>query len=345
MKRLILLFTITACDMQAGRSMLRPVEPTPTITTRWLDDTQTYRIKDSHLEEGPLFKTFDKTFFFDHIIPNGPITFRNHPQQSVTGAQLSSMIERLITELQEHRHKFTDFIVIKDLEFNYRSCCGLFIARFKKYPFVVKLFIETPQSFVQPFSKGFEPCCFFVMSGGIMRHLTGFTRVQNLEAIQQMVSADPYWFKVIDTPRKWHWVPKHGRWFEVRGTNIGNQGELRTELPSTYAVVADEITVDKKRTIFNQEHAQRCMKFCQYTHYRIDPHIKNFMVEKETGKLVLIDTENFRALVGLKDRFIVESYVSWYVRLSTKYLKDGFFRTKRDRLSAQRATSWEYDIS
>lgn len=330
-----------------NRSPLRKTCKLPQIETRWVGQAKAYTLTDSHLEEGPIFRVFDKEFFYNHMLPCGPISYRNNPQNSIEGKALNGLIENLLLELQDKKIKksknFTDFTVLKTTDFNFNNFCGLLVLKFKDYPFVLKLFIENPKSFVQPFNKGLEPGIFFVMGGGIMRHLTGFTRIKNLEDINKLLSTDPYWSQIIDTPRKWHWLPAHSRWFEVVGNNIGTSGStLKIELPSVYAIIADEIVIDKKKTLLNQRHALRCMRLCQFTDYRIDPHIQNFHIERDTGKLVLIDTENFRILVGLREKFAVDSYVAWYLNLGKKYMNDKFFRDKRTRQKIQTNTSdWD----
>ena len=344
LKQLVGFFALCLCGSGGlhafNRSIFRPEQKLPEITTRWLDNKKTFHLIDSHLEQGPIFTIFDKDFFYQHMLPHGPISYRCQPAKSVTGTVLSNYIERLIEEIKRGKKRFSDFTIIKSGDFNFNTLCGSLILKFKKYPFVLKLFIESPESFVHPYQKGIEPCAFFIMGGGIMRHLTGFTRIKNLHSIQKDIASDPYWSQIIDTPRKWHWLPKNNRWLEVLGKNIGNHETLKTTLPSIYAIVADEIKIDKKKTIFNQTHALRCMQFCQFTNYHVDPHIQNFRIERGTGKMVLIDTENFRALVGLRDRFVVDSYIEWYLRLGKKYLKDRFFRSKKDRANAQSYAQW-----
>jgi hypothetical protein len=238
-------------------------------------------------------------------------------------------------------------MLLKGQDFNNREFCGLLVLKFKNYPFVLKLFIENPQSFVNPYNKGLEPGAFFVMGGGIMRHLTGFTRIRNLEDINMLIRSDPYWSQIVDTPRKWHWLPENPRWFHVEGRNLGPSGKvLHTSLPSIYAIIADEIVIDKEKTLLHQRHALRCMRLCQFTDYRIDPHINNFRIERNTGKLVLIDTENFRVLVGLRDHFSVDSYITWYLNLGRKFLTDKFFRDKKTRKQIQlEADDWSRDVA
>lgn len=326
-----------------NRSLLRPQEKIPQITTHWEDKTTTYILRDSHLEQGPIFKVFDENFFFQHMLPDDSIQYRNQPTKCVDGAVLKDLIENLLVELKQKKKRFTDFVLLKSADFNFADFCGLMVLKFKNYPFVLKLFIENPKSFVKPYNKGLEPMVFFVMGGGIMRHLTGFTRIQNLEVINKQLKSDPYWSQIIDTPRKWHWLPKDSRWFVVEGKNIGPSGDiLTTTLPSVYGIIADEIVVDKRKTLLNYRHALRCMRLCQFTDYRIDPHIQNFHIERGTGKLVLIDTENFRILVGLRERFSVDSYIAWYLKLGKKFLGDKFFRDKQARLNLQiHAADWD----
>jgi hypothetical protein len=341
MKKILLILLLASDQYAHNRSILRPQEPLPEITTYWLDTpAKRYSLRDSHIEEGPIFKTFNEKFFNNNLLPHEEIPLRNHPEQSVSGIHLSTQIEKFVRELKDRKRHFSDFTVIKDTDFNYSNLSGCIIVKFIAHPFILKLFVENPKSFVRPYSKGFEPCCFFVMGGGIMRHLTGFTRIANIQDIKKLAAEDPYWSKVIDTPRKYFWLPKTERWFVVEGKNIGTKTAQRTVLPSVYGIVADEIKITKKVSLLHAEQALRCMRFCQFTQYRIDPHIQNFRIEKETGKLVLIDTENFRALVGLKDRFAVDSYIDWYMNLIGKCLKDKFFRSKEDRQLAQ-LVSWE----
>ncbi|MBN1549577.1 hypothetical protein JW872_02850 [Candidatus Babeliales bacterium] len=318
-----------------SRSLLRPAEILPEITTRWSEDSVSFTLKDSHLEEGPVFHTFDKKFFYKHLLPSGPIKYRHHPEQMVTGKKLSELIEHLIVEIKQHKRFFRDFIPIKTREFQQKDFCGLLVLKFKNYPFVLKLFAENPKSFVSPYSKGFESSLFFVMGRGIMRHLTGFTRIQNLEEVKVMIAQDPYWSSIIDMPRKWYWMPKKNDWIEVTGKHINGKDDLKIDIPALYGLVCDEIQIDHSPNLFQRHHARRCMRLCQYVNFQLDPHIKNFYIEKETGKLALIDTEHFHMLCGVDETWKADNYTSWYLKLTGKYLKDKFFRTKSERIRAQ----------
>ena len=77
------------------------------------------------------------------------------------------------------------------------------------------------------------------------------------------------------------------------------------------------------------------MELCNYLDLWIDPHIDNFMPEKGTDKIVIVDTEHFPSFVGLKEPVTFSGYLSWYTYLATKCLKSMFFRTKKERRQAQ----------
>lgn len=59
------------------------------------------------------------------------------------------------------------------------------------------------------------------------------------------------------------------------------------------------------------------------------------MIEKDSGKMVIIDTEHFPTMIGLKEPLEFEVYSEWYVKLSIKCLKDNFLRDKHTRRTLQ----------
>lgn len=320
-----------------GRSPYRPQDPLmPEIITHWQGSSKTYHLRDYCLEEYPIFHKFDREYFMNHLLPDEPISFRNAPDKHVNGDHLKQLIEELLIELtRKKRKKFKHFKVLKDSDFNERSVSGLIILKFKEYPFVLKLFIKTPETFVKPLSEGMIPRFFFRMGGGINRHLSGFTRVKNLEEIRKKIDADPEWAELIDTPRKWFWLPKNPRWIEVKSKNIGCSGELKAELPAVYGIIADFIENDKSFSLGNPEDREIAIKFAHYLENRVDAHVDNFMVEKSTGIIVLIDTEHFPTMVGLKEQIEYDNYPTWYYKLSRKCFKDIFLRDKQKRRDIQ----------
>lgn len=323
-----MLFSATAC----ARSVHRPAEPwLPTITARWLDEKTTYTLRDSHLEKYPFFDIFNKKLFEENLLPQNTIAFRNHPEKTIDGKILSSLIEQLLDEVYQGKKNFTHFTVLKNDDFNHHERFGLIIAKFKNYPFVIKLSFETPDGITHPKSKGFIPLFFFYMGGGVNRHLTGFTRVRNSHSVKERIAMDPYWSTRLDVPRKWFWLPKKSRSLEICGYNIGGKNNLRTTIPGVYAVVADAIEAQYTLSLMYHDDRELGLKIANFLEHQIDPHIDNFLIEKETGKIVLIDTEHFPTVIGFKEPQQYDSYLEWYASLINKCAHDMIFRTKKER--------------
>lgn len=335
---LILLANIMSCF---GRSIHRPVNhDMPYIVTSWEGSAITYQLQDWHLEMSALFKTYDKDFFNKHMLPLDLISYRNRPGKNVTGMVLDNLLNNFIDELYIQLKKggsFSDFIVIKDRDYNYKAHAGTLVIKFKNYPFVVKLFIENPQSFVKPYSKGFEPSILFIMGGGINRYLSGFTRIKNLHAIEEHINSDDHWKNHIDIPRKWFWLPKENRLFRVEGFNIGWPGKHHIIVfPAIYGIICDEIESDAPFKLLNAENRKLGMELSQFLGNRVDPHIYNFMLERISHKIVLVDTEHFPSMIGLREPVHYQSYLDWYNIMISKCLCDSFLRTKKDQRAIQR---------
>src|SRR5262249_35830154 len=140
----------------------------------------------------------------------------------IIGAEVHQLLEDLIIALQKNtRHAFThpEFTVLKNKDYNPRTQSGFIIFKFKRHPnnqLVAKVCMETPSSFVSPFSKGFEPSIFFMMGGGVNRYLSGFLRIENAEYIRQIIQAHPQLKTTCDVPRKWIWFPQKQRFFTLQ---------------------------------------------------------------------------------------------------------------------------------
>ena len=338
-KYIYLLIFIAFYGPLQARSVHRPKDPRiPEITTRLLGDTDQYSLANFHLEKYPIFETFDKEFLMSQQLPRGKVTFR-HGEGSVDSAVLKDLIQGLLKEVQANKRNYTHFKVLVDHNFNHWEQCGLLIVKFKDYPFVLKLFIETPQSFVNPWQKGFEPVFFFYMGGGVNRHLSGLTRIKNLHVINERLAQSVYWSERVVTPRKWFWMPKEPQWLEIVGKNIGPEKTIVTHIPAIYGIVADAIDCESTFSLYNKEHTQTSLDLCNYLDLWIDPHITNFMFEKKTQKIAIVDTEHFPTVVGLKETPQFTSYTSWYRYLIDKCSNDMVFCTKKELLDKQEAPS------
>lgn len=292
--------------------------------------SKVYFIASNQFEAEPIFKTFDKNFFYNHMLPE-KITYRYDKTQSVTKTELDKKLQNLVEEIYKKKRYYKDFIILKQSDFNRRKKSGLLILKFKNYPFIVKMFIENPKNFVRPYSKGFCPIFFFNMGGGINRHLLGFTRIKNLEFIKEKIQKDPKWSQRIEFPRKWHWVPKDPKNIRIVGKNFDKSDTVyETIIPGTYCIIADAIKLKNTAfSMFDMKAKKECMSLCNFLDLCIDPHIDNFLLEEGSEKIALIDTENFRTIVGLKGKYEFDGYISWIYCLATKFINDMFFKQKR----------------
>lgn len=319
------------------RSPFRKIDPDiPSIVTSWQDAPEQRSVfRNSRLEEYALFKIFDENYFFAHHLPQDSITYRYQPHLAISGTTLQQCINHLIEEIHTGKKRFTYFTILKDSDFNYKKRIGLIVLRFNDYPFVVKVFMEHPQSLTDPYNKGFAPLCSFYSGGGINRHLVGFTRIKNLDYLREKIAADAYWSPRIDTPRKWFFFPEKSRWIKLVGSNINGKKELSTRLPGTYCIIADAIETDTKTSMFSKHDSKVCLGLCQFLNLAIDPHINNFMWEKGTNKLVVIDTEQFSTMMGFRKKAPFNSYLGWYCLLTEKIVSDVLFKSKSSLRSKQ----------
>lgn len=330
--KILFIFTIIFInDILLARSVYRPLNnSTPKIVTNWIDGQEKFELSSKYLEENAILKQFDYNFFMSHMLPQEKIYYRIDKTKSVEGRKLYQIAQNLLDNLKTQNKNLKDFTILKDRDFNWNTLSGYLILKYKNYPFVLKLSIETPATFVKPYSKGWQSVCFFTMGGGINHYLIGFNRIKNLEEINKHIATDTRWSSQIDTPRKWFWMPKNNKWFELTAINLGN-GQKTIKLPSVYGIIADAINSDKTLSLFNKDNRKLAIELSHFLGNRIDPHIDNFMIEKETGKIVIIDTEPFYIKVGLKKPLVFDSYPSWYAQLTTKCLADNFGRSKKYR--------------
>ena len=341
----ILFFCITLIQqdlMYGTRSIHRPKESwIPRIELDWAgESTKKNILHASHIEALQILKKFDKDFLLSRLLPKEEIEHRNHKEITTQGAQLDALINGLLVEIENKAKEYTDFIILKSKDFNRNLRCGLIVLKFKEHPFVLKLFIERPESFIKPYAKGMQPYFFFFMGGGINRHLMGFTRIKNLETIREQISQDAYWSNKIDTPRKWFWLPKEPKYLELRAYNVNTIAEQIIHIPAIYALVADLIESNKELSLRSKTSRELGIKLSRVVGNRIDPHMGNFMIEKsssdsEPEKIVLIDTEHFPSLVGLKKPLEFDGYLSWYLQLMGKFTQEKFLRTKYYRKQFQ----------
>lgn len=351
MKRrlVILLIIIPFSSILVGRSVHRAPNPTiPYITVtasnkdyaeKWAKSNKKQKInklQNQYLRLKTLKKPFENSNLKKHLLPHGNIKYRKN-EQYVASRVLRTQNETVLQEILEGKKEFTHFSILKEGDFNFGNLSGLIILKYKEFPFVLKLFIEHPHTFVEPFNKGFQASGLFVLNGN-MRHLSGFTRIHNLEVARKALSKDAQYRYYLDFPRKWYWIPQAQPFLTINWHDPHNHHHETIKLPGIYGVICDFIETDKE--IQQQEiHTLRQISIDvgTYLHNIIDSHVDNFVPEKNSNKIVIIDTEHFPTMVGLDKAMSANGYVQWYIELAGKYIKTAFLRPKQKRILDQRS--------
>jgi hypothetical protein len=320
-----------------GRSVHRKAHGNlPQITVSWAHNNKgQVSLRDSHLEQYPFFELFDKKYFYDHLLPDSFIAPRYPQKTSTRGDKLKADLEILVQEIQTKKKHYSHFNVLTSKNFNRNKRAGMLILKYKHAPYIVKISTENPDSFLNPFCKGLDNVWFFPMGGGVNRHLAGFTRVKNREQVKRKLEESAEWSNIIDVPRKWFWIPQHPLWLSITGHNVGTQKKQTTVIPACYAIVADAIDVERELELNNEGDTNLALRLCNYLDHAIDAHINNFVIEKETKKIIIIDTEHFPSVVGIKEKIQISSYFDWYTFLLKQCGTRWFFRTKKERLANQ----------
>lgn len=300
----------------------------PFLCTTYQQADQPYTLNHSYLRKKPIKTGFDYDYFNNHLIPEQSITFRNKTG-AVSGQTLSKLAENLVLEIKQGKQEFSDFSILKDKDFNYQAFSGLLVLKYKAYPFVLKVSIEHPHTIIQPLSKSIEAYGIFVV-GGNLRHLTNFSRIRNLEALRTQLSHNPFYIQYLDFPRKWYWKPKEDKDLTLVWNCNGTQEMIN--IPNVYGVISDFIETEPNQP--QSDLNRLSMKVATDTGFAIDPHSGNIVIETGTHKYVLLDTEDFRMMVGLNDKSMkAKKYVGWYLELIGNSIKIMFFRTKKERLN------------
>jgi len=324
-----------------SRSIHRKIDSSlAKISAKWSGELQEHTFIDSHIRELPIFKTYNENYFKSKILPKGKISFKYESEKFVESVKLDRIIENFLQEIQNKKNKFKDFVPLKRRDFNKFTNCGLNVMKFKNYPFVLKIFTETPESLTDPYSKAFQERGVFVL-GGSLRHVMGFTRVRNIDLIKEKIEKDPYWSKRIDLPRKWFWLPKNPKYIEISGLNIGNKKKQKIIIPATYGIICDEIRSDIKN---NSPYKQEFLNLCTFLDYTLDANPKNFKIDAN-GTMVIIDTEHFTTLIGIQKKIKhFYSYVDWYLTIASKYIKENFMSPKNYRYERQNNTDTDFPL-
>jgi len=274
-----------------------------------------------------------------NILPRGLIPGRTKKLQEANGQELNNLIEKLLAEIHQGKRRFSDFKLIQKKNFNSGKRCGLIVLKFKDYPFVLKLFMERPDTFADPYGKGVEPISFFFMAGGANRHMSGLTRIKNAQRSAQLLNEIKLWQNNTIIPRKWFWLPRDNRLLHVTGCHVGGNEIMENRIPSVYGIVADYIEHDNRINMGHRRRKSIAMRLCNDLELCIDPHGDNFIFvlddETRQPKIAVIDTEHFPTIVGIKQKCGFRTHRHWIAFLVGKYVRDAYGRTKSMRRHAQ----------
>jgi hypothetical protein len=341
----LIIFGPLTTSIVFARHPFRTHHPQATNVTICSDGHMPNTLFSNRLRLYPLF-AFRTQDVREYLIPQGPITYRLEPTKAVSGIELGKLVERVIAEVVTQKtiikkaRATTDCIVLRDRNFNYKISHGLIILKCKNYPFVVKIFIESPASFFDFRSTGIEPPFFFYMGGGANRHLTGMTRIRNRNLIQETIDALPRWRNHVEIPRKWYWLPEQPKELTLIGRNIGGHEEIKTTIPALYAIIEDEIEIKKETTrIAKRRKRKIIIELCNDLHIYLDPHPHNyaFIEDPKTKqfKIALVDTEHFPTMAGIETKVTFRDHMGWYTYLAKNYLRRLYGLTKKDLIVLQ----------
>lgn len=313
-----------------SRSVHRPVHPNdPVLTVRNSKTGETYKMIDSRLQEYAFFNCYNKKHLEKNLLPD-KVNYRYKPDESINGEVLNKKIENFLCELLSKKKKFQDFEILKCTDFNRKKKSGFIVVRFKDYPFVLKLSIETPKTITDFSLRGVQERAIFCMASS-MRHLAGLTRVRTVEKIKENIDPTNPWYNKLSLPRKWYWLPKNPEYLLITANNLAGKQESYTKIPAIYGVICDEIKLSKKRPP-----AHECLDFCRKLDFILDPHTINFNYDDITGEITIIDTEYFPILMGAREKYHqAQNYVSWYLGLAGEFIVNKFCMLKSHRRNRQ----------
>ena len=262
-------------------------------------------ISDSHLEFYPQF-AFTIDALKKYRMPS-MISYLNNRSRFLTKQYFNTMIETFMKELRSHQKQFSYFTILKSTNFNFHQCCGLLILKCNHHPFIVKLFIERPETYFSPYCKGIESVAFFYMSGGANRHISGMSRLLNLDYVKKKLHTFDTWKHIITFPRKWLWLPEKERYMYLVGTHIGNKKIVTNKIPEVFALIMDEIPCTDTANITKAEKKKVIIDICNDFNSFLHAYYDNFIFKKSNNvpfTITIIDTEHFPTMVGFTKNYL-----------------------------------------
>lgn len=316
----------------ADRSIFRPNNECPTITCCWEDGTDSHSLKDWSIQPGPLVNMYNKQYIQEHLLPVKTIEPLHADGASIDGKEVNEICQQLYNEILQDAKQYTDCTILKNNDLQVSDKSGLVIVKSNKQPVVIKLFMEAPKTLTHPYrGRRFDMNMIFMVSGN-WRYTLGFSRVQTAELTRRYLAGTEFATRVT-IPRKWFWIPDNVPWIKITIHNVGQYQDHVIMLPSIYAIVCDAIEVDEDKEVPLKE----SFALCKSVNFMLDPNKKNFIVEKHTGKIGVIDTENFRAVMHLnRPLHTKNNHIQWYIHLAGNAFRNKFCFHKEARKQRQR---------
>src|SRR5437016_3400084 len=115
-----------------------PPSDIPEIFVQAEKESDVYHRADSHYEKR-IFQTYDADYFYKKMLPKQNIQCG---ESFLKTSSLKKSLEHLLKDIKKKKKNFSEFTILQDKNFNFTQTCGLLVLKFKKYPLVIKLFIE-----------------------------------------------------------------------------------------------------------------------------------------------------------------------------------------------------------
>lgn len=266
--------------------------------------------------EHAAFSLFDQEFCTQHNLPLEAIPYRSQPQFFVTGADLSSLITKLVLELHNGQTSFSHFTTLHLQDYSQQNGFGIGVFLCKHHPFVIKLFMTTPQKFVWACAQNLMRIFFYLSPPRTQRFLVGLTRIKNLHHIAKMINFSPSWSTQVTLPRKWFFVPPETRWITLESFNTTTGSSKKISFPGTFCIVEDYIQAARPLSHSTPSDCLVVKNLCRFIGPTLDPNLANFLWEKATNKLALIDTEDFRYVDKPLTNIGANQHINWIVHSS-----------------------------
>jgi len=271
------------------------------------------RLYSNRLDANSLFNQFDEELLEQNKLP-----------EDESFKEIKSSLTHLRNELEEGAAELNDFTVLKDLEWDWQQQRGLLILKHKNMPYVIKFFQETPYGCLRHWGKGHKDygvtaAFFFMMSGGITRHLSGFTRIYNRRFIKDKIRTSK-WKNTLVLPQLYYWVPEEVSQIKLMGHNIGGISKQDVTVPATYAIIANYVE-GESLSWFSRKDRNEVLELTNLSESHVDPGLANFKRDK-SGKLAILDLEDYRTMFGFKDDLQVKNYPYLFTYFGWKIAKD-----------------------